>query len=44
MKMCFGFLDDQAAVARLLVLGKRAEHNRHEDEVVEAQPVLLDLE
>lgn len=37
-------LDDQASIACFRVLGQLTEHDGHEDQVVEAKPVLLNLE
>ena len=44
MQMGLGLLDDEAAIARLRVLSQLAQNNRHENQIVEAEAVLLDFE
>ena len=44
MQVGLGLFDDQTAIAGLRILGKFAENHGHEDEVVEAQTVLLNLQ
>ncbi len=43
VQMRLGLLDNQAAVGGVGILGQLAQHDRHVDQIVEAQPVLLDL-
>ncbi|MCY1460463.1 hypothetical protein D9M71_780230 [compost metagenome] len=44
MQVCLRLLDDQPAIGGVGVFGQLAEYYGHEDQVVEAQAILLYLE